>query len=94
MGSTLRLVGLRTFAVLAMLLFLTTAGRAQYASGIEGTVVDQSGAAITGAQWTVINQDTQVQQIVFSDAQGFVRVQHLAPGRYRIQIAATGFEKW
>jgi hypothetical protein len=77
-----------------MLLFLTTAGRAQYASGIEGTVVDQSGAAITGAQWTVINQDTQVQQIVFSDAQGFVRVQHLAPGRYRIQIAATGFEKW
>jgi hypothetical protein len=94
MGSTLRLFGLRTFTVLAMLLLLTTAGRAQYASGIEGTVVDQSGAAVAGAQWTVINQDTQVQQTAVSDAQGYVRVQHLAPGKYRVQISAAGFENW
>ena len=94
MVSTLRLVGLRAFTMLAMLLLLAAAGRAQYASGIEGTVVDQSGAVVTGAQWTVVNQDTLVQQTAISDAQGYVRIQHLAPGKYRIQIAAPGFGSW
>lgn len=94
MVSTLRLVGLRAFTMLALLLLFSAAGWAQYASGIEGTVVDESGAAIVGAQCTVTNQDTQVQQVVLSDTQGFVRIHHLAPGKYRIQIEATGFEKW
>jgi hypothetical protein len=57
-------------------------------------VVDQSGAVVTGAQWTVVNQDTLVQQTAISDAQGYVRIQHLAPGKYRIQIAAPGFGSW
>ena len=94
MASTLRLVGLRAFTMLALLLFFSAAGWAQYASGIEGTVLDESGAAIVGAQCTVTNQDTQVQQVVVSDPQGYVRIQHLAPGKYRIQIEASGFEKW
>jgi hypothetical protein len=94
MVSTLRLVGLRGFTMLAILLLLATPGRAQYASGIEGTVVDQSGAVVPGAQCTVTNQDTQVQQTAISDAQGYIRILHLAPGKYRIQIGAPGFEKW
>ena len=94
MVSTLRLVGLRAFTMLAILLLLATPGRAQYASGIEGTVVDQSGAVVPGAQCTVTNQDTQVQQTAISDAQGYIRILHLAPGKYRIQIGAPGFEKW
>ena len=94
MASTFRHFGLHVFTTFAILLLLALPGRAQYASGIEGTVVDQSGAVIPAAQCTVVNQDTQVQQIAISDGQGYVRIQHLAPGKYRIQIEAAGFEKW
>jgi len=93
MSSTLRLVCLYVFTALASAL-LATPALAQYTSGIEGTVLDQSGAAIAGAQCTVINQDTRVQQTATTDAQGNVHVLHLSPGKYRIEITADGFEKW
>jgi hypothetical protein len=93
MSSNLRLVCLCVLTALASVLVAAPAF-AQYASGIEGAVLDQTGAVVPGAQCSVINQDTQVEQTVISDAQGYVRILHLAPGKYRITITAPGFEKW
>lgn len=94
MVSTLRLLAFHAVTALVFVLLVTPQGRAQYASGIEGTVLDQSGAVVPGALCTVVNQDTQVQETAITDAQGFVRILHLAPGKYRIQIEAEGFQKW
>jgi hypothetical protein len=82
--------------VLACVLLLQAAlpASAQYASGISATVLDPSGAVVAGAQFTVINEGTQVSQTAISDAQGYVQILHLAPGRYRIEISTPGFEKW
>ncbi|HWA95704.1 MAG TPA: carboxypeptidase regulatory-like domain-containing protein [Terracidiphilus sp.] len=89
--------GLRGFLAAlacALLLMVTLRANAQYASGISATVVDQSGAVVAGAQLTATNEDTHVSQTAVSDAQGFVQVLHLAPGKYRVEISTPGFESW
>jgi hypothetical protein len=93
MSSNLRLLCLYVCTALASVLVAAPA-LAQYASGIEGAVLDQTGAVVPGAQCTVVNQDTRVEQSATSDAQGYVHILHLAPGKYRITITAPGFEKW
>ncbi len=80
--------------MLTLVLVAAIPACAQYVSGIEGTVADQTGAVVSGAQVAVINQDTQVRATGTSDAQGYVRIMHLPPGRYRIEVVAPGFEKW
>ena len=72
----------RSFLARVFLLFLFATlsfapATAQYKSGFEATVTDPSGAAITGAQVTITNQDTQVQQSAISDGQGYVHIRNL-----------------
>src|ERR1035437_7912380 len=67
---------------------------AQFTSGVEATVVDQSGAVVAGAQAVVIDQATQVQQTAVSNSAGYVRIRQLPPGTYRIEVKAPGFETW
>jgi hypothetical protein len=78
----------------ALLVPGTPSARAQYSSGIEGTVTDQSGAVVPGAQVTLTNQDTQVTQSAASNSQGLVQILHLPPGRYQITVTAAGFGTW
>ena len=83
-------------ALCLIALFITgaTSARAQYSSGIEASVTDQSGAVIPNAQATLTNQDTQVSQSATSNSLGLVRILHLPPGRYRISVTAPGFAGW
>ena len=82
-------------AVIVTLLIAGTAiARAQYSSGIKGTVVDQLGALVVNAQLTLTNQDTQVKQTAVSNAQGFVQILQIPPGRYEISVTAAGFTTW
>ncbi len=67
---------------------------AQFASGVEATVEDQTGAAVPGAQLTIVDISTQVTRQAVSDAQGFVRVLQLPPGTFRVEITAAGFRTW
>ena len=83
-----------SFVVLSICLAFVSAASAQYTSGIDATVVDPSGALISGAQLTVTNQDTQVRQTGTSDNRGYVELLHLPPGNYRVEIQAPGFSKW
>ena len=75
-------------------LLLATCAIAQYTSGIEGTVVDQSGAAIANATVTITNEATQVVRESTVNSNGYFRAPDLAPGRYRVQVKLPGFQTW
>ena len=80
---------LATFA-LSLPLF-AAASLAQTSNGtIHGTVLDPSGALITGAQIT-ITSSTGFSSTLQSDATGAFEVPQLVPGSYSVSINATGF---
>lgn len=81
-------------ATLVLMMATISAVHAQYSSGINGTVVDQSGAVIPNAQVIVTNQDTQVSRTLHSDAQGYVQVLQIPPGHYQVKVTAEGFTPW
>src|SRR5271154_4493982 len=85
---------LRTAALVVLLFAVAAVARAQYSSGIKGTVVDQDGAAVPNAKVTLTNQDTQVAQTALSNTQGFVQILEIPPGRYQVTVSATGFTSW
>lgn len=78
----------------ALCLLLTTSAYAQFASGVEATVVDPTGAAIPRAAVTITNDATHIQQTATANDAGFVRILQLQPGDYTIEISADGFSTW
>ena len=85
-ASTGRLLGLFTLVVAAAM--------AQYTSGIEGTVLDQSGAPVPNAVVNVTNQATQVSRQLTGNSSGFFRATQLPPGPYTVNVKMSGFQDW
>jgi outer membrane receptor protein involved in Fe transport len=76
------------------LFLVTTAALGQDATGrIVGTVTDPAGAAILGAQVTVLNPATQISQVVNTNENGYYQVLSLPIGTYTITIEHSGFRK-
>ena len=67
---------------------------AQFSSGIEGTVQDQSGASIPRATVTVTDIRLGVTKIATGDQNGYFRVDSIAASSYKVQIQAGGFKTW
>jgi hypothetical protein len=61
---------------------------------IEGTITDQSGAAIPGVTVTVANLDTGDTRVVVSNQTGVYRAPLLPLGRYRVSAELQGFKKF
>ena len=61
---------------------------------IEGTITDQSGAALPGVSITVSNIDTGDTRVVLSNATGVYRAPLLPLGRYRVSAELQGFRKF
>jgi hypothetical protein len=59
---------------------------------ITGLVKDPSGAAVSGATATLINQDSGFTRTVGTDASGRYRLVALPPGRYSLKLEASGFK--
>jgi hypothetical protein len=66
---------------------------AQFTANIQGVIQDPSGAGVAKAQIILVNTGTGVQQTATSDPSGNYRFVSLAPGNYKISVAATGFSK-
>ena len=81
-----------TWLVLA--LGLVPAVFAQTDTGsVRGTVTDQQGSAVAGAQVTITNADTAYSRSVNTDAYGGYGFQSLPTGRYNLRVAGThGFK--
>src|SRR5215216_1875064 len=55
---------------------------------LRGTVADETGASIVGASVTL--EDIQ-KYITRTDGQGRYHIRSMAPGKYRLKVAAQGF---
>ena len=81
----------RGFAGLVFAAAMAAPMMAQTATGsVKGTVVDVSGALITGAQITVSSESGSTRSVK-SNAQGAYAASGLAPGRYTVSLRAKGF---
>jgi hypothetical protein len=67
---------------------------AQAVSRINGTVTDQSGAAIPEATVTVTNVDTNVSQTTVTTSVGSYLVTDLIPGNYNVKVEKGGFKTY
>src|SRR5215472_7312137 len=91
-----------THSVITRLIILFSLGyfscitaHAQAVSGnIFGTVLDPSGAVITGADVTLLNTGTSVTRTTTTNASGNYSATDLAPGTYQVTITKTGFSKF
>lgn len=77
-----------------LVLVMANPAAAQFMSGFEATVTDQTGAAVQGAEVTATNQDTQVRQSAISNGQGYIHIRNLPLGKYRVEVKAQGFKTW
>jgi Carboxypeptidase regulatory-like domain len=62
-------------------------------STLSGTIRDPSGAVIPGATLTATNSNGALVGSATTDSRGQYRMGDLAPGNYRIEAQATGFER-
>jgi len=67
---------------------------AQFASTLEGTVTDPSGAVVPGANVTNTNEATGVSQTVQTTTAGYYRFPALPGGMYTVKVAHQGFKTW
>jgi hypothetical protein len=73
--------------------FLSSLAVAQYGASLQGTVTDKSGAVVSGATVTAINQATGVRRSSVTGESGFYRIAGLAPGQYHVDVEAPSFKK-
>lgn len=82
----------RIFGLVLICLICLSAVFAQTSKGfIVGTVVDQNGAAVTGADITVTNTATGATRTTVSQESGNYRLDAIDPGTYNLEISAAGF---
>jgi len=78
-----------TLVAFALLLPLGLA--AQQNATVQGTVVDESQAAIPGATVTVTESSTGVQTVAVAEADGRYRFDNVKPGLYTLRVELSGF---
>ena len=81
-------------AIFAIIFLICPFLQAQTAvdGAIGGTVLDSSGAVVSGAAVAVHNNGTNAEQNAVTDASGYFRVIHLQPGAYDVTVTAQGFD--
>jgi hypothetical protein len=78
---------------LALVLLVAAGLNAQtFRGGIEGAVLDASGAAVPGAQVTVNSLDTNLTREAVTDDSGNYLVSELPLGSYKVTASKTGFQ--
>lgn len=73
---------------------LPVAGQVDVATAtLKGTIIDQNGAAVSGASVVVISSERGLRKIANSNADGTYQIPLLQPGTYEVQVEAQGFAK-
>jgi len=78
--------------VVASLLFAHSAAAQSPNGTISGTVFDQAGKVVAGAEVTIVNDATRVQNYTKTNNDGIYVLPNLPPGSYRLQVAKLGFK--
>lgn len=82
---------LKSSFLFIILVFSCAAIYAQNQNQINGTVRDQSGAAVPGANVSLLNAQQLVLASVTTDAEGNYRFENVAAGSYVVQAVGRGF---
>ncbi|MGA8503679.1 MAG: carboxypeptidase-like regulatory domain-containing protein, partial [Candidatus Sulfotelmatobacter sp.] len=77
-----------------MLVFATSAARADVTGAITGVVRDRAQAVVTGAKVTIINVQTNLSQEIATAADGSFHFLALPAGNYKITAIAPGFRPY
>lgn len=84
-----------TLFAMGLIVGLASVASAQVTTGtISGTVTDPNGAVVTGANVKAANLDTNSSRSTSSDSDGHFVFTLLPPGRYRVDVAAQGFQNY
>src|SRR5438105_8110239 len=81
-------------ALVAIFALVSSAALAQTTlstGSISGIVTDQSGVVVDGAKIVITNTETGQTQSLTSNSAGAFSSGPLAPGNYKVQVAAKGF---
>lgn len=73
------------------LFFTPTSVTAQITSVVEGTIADERGLPLSGAQVTLSNSAQPIRRTVVTDASGHYRIPALPAGDYRMTVRHSGF---
>ena len=86
--------GVLGFVLIALLSSFTPSLRAQSSStgSVTGTVTDQSGAVLPGANVVLLSPDTGQTRTATTSNNGNYRFALLAPGTYTVKFSAAGFK--
>src|SRR5262245_14809193 len=85
-----RLATLLAAVFLACGLYLSTSAQTVTGS-MEGRVIDQTGAVISGARVAIRNVETGQERVATTNAEGFYRAPFLPLGVYRVIASSQGF---
>ena len=75
-----------------VILLMAATALAQTTASIQGTVTDQSGAAIANAKVTVKNLALGIERTTQTNSTGAYEIPALPPGTYSVQVQQSGFE--
>ncbi|HEX8139645.1 MAG TPA: TonB-dependent receptor [Pyrinomonadaceae bacterium] len=89
-----RIAFLLAVALLSLASLSSAFAQSQTTGRISGTIRDEQGAALPGAEVTVTNQATGEARTVTADADGNYFVPLLPPGTYTVTVTASGFKKY
>ncbi|HUP03152.1 MAG TPA: carboxypeptidase-like regulatory domain-containing protein, partial [Bryobacteraceae bacterium] len=64
------------------------------AGAVEGTVTDGAGAAVAGAIVTLESPPSAAPRTAVTDQSGEFHFSDVAPGKYKVTVAANGFSAW
>ncbi|HEX8336894.1 MAG TPA: carboxypeptidase regulatory-like domain-containing protein, partial [Pyrinomonadaceae bacterium] len=67
------------------------AARAQASATLSGTVADETGAVIPGAEIIITNPATGLQRRLVTDGEGYFSFPLLPPARYDVRVERAGF---
>ena len=91
MARARRIVFFGTFAAMLLLAAGADAVAQITAATITGTVKDETGGVLPGADVVVKNLDTGLARAAVSDTNGLFTISGLLPGRYETRASLTGF---
>ena len=88
-----KLIAFVRWSALGCLLLLLPSCYAQFNSSVEGTVTDQSGAAVANARVVLHSTQTGIDLSTMTQSTGLYRFNAVGPGDYEVIVAAKGFNK-
>ncbi|MBM3769474.1 MAG: carboxypeptidase regulatory-like domain-containing protein, partial [Acidobacteria bacterium] len=75
-----------------LLLTLTSVWSQSSTATLQGLISDASGAAVPGAEVSIVNLGTNMSRKFTTADSGIYSFPLLPPGRYRVEVAKSGFK--